>query len=254
MNQKLIKIVNLLPELLGTYGDQGNVATLSWRLSKRGIANEVINASAYEKLPNDGDFYFLGGGEDDAQVAAVELLRKQGTLTNALQNGAQIFAVCAGFQLLGTSFPASGNRTIEGLSLLPVITEPANPRSVGELLTESTISGTLNGDLTGYLTGFENHAGQTRFVEKLQPLGTVVKGIGNHAKEACDGAVTEQIIATYMHGPALVRNPKLADYLLSRKLGELEPIRNLIEDPNAKNSEDQIFNELHDSCVARALK
>lgn len=254
MNQKLIKIVNLLPELLGTYGDRGNVATLSWRLSKRGIANEVINASAYEKLPNDGDFYFLGGGEDDAQVAAVELLRKQGTLTNALQNGAQIFAVCAGFQLLGTSFPASGNRTIEGLSLLPMITEPANPRSVGELLTESTISGTLNGDLTGYLTGFENHAGQTLFVEKLQPLGTVVKGIGNHAKEACDGAVTEQIIATYMHGPALVRNPKLADYILSRKLGELEPIRNLIEDPNAKNSEDQIFNELHDSCVARALK
>ena len=254
MNQKLIKIVNLLPELLRTYGDRGNVATLSWRLSKRGIANEVINASAYEQLPNDGDFYFLGGGEDDAQVAAVELLRKQGTLTNALQNGAQIFAVCAGFQLLGTSFPASGNRTIEGLSLLPVITEPANPRSVGELLTESTITGTLNGDLTGYLTGFENHAGQTRFVEKLQPLGTVVKGIGNHAKEACDGAVTEQIIATYMHGPALARNPKLADYLLSRKLGELEPIRNLIEDPNAKNSEDQIFNELHDSCVARALK
>lgn len=254
MNQKLIKIVNLLPELLGTYGDRGNVATFSWRLSKRGIANEVINATAYEKLPNDGDFYFLGGGEDDAQVAAVELLRKQGTLTNALQNGAQIFAVCAGFQLLGTSFPASGNRTIEGLSLLPMITEPANPRSVGELLTESTITGTLNGDLTGYLTGFENHAGQTLFVEKLQPLGTVVKGIGNHAKEACDGAVTEQIIATYMHGPALVRNPKLADYILSRKLGELEPIRNLIEDPNAKNSEDQIFNELHDSCVARALK
>jgi CobQ-like glutamine amidotransferase family enzyme len=258
MNQKLIKIVNLLPELLETYGDRGNVATLSWRLSKRGIANEVINASAYEQLPNDGDFYFLGGGEDDAQVAAVELLRKQGTLTNALQNGAQIFAVCAGFQLLGTSFPASGNRTIEGLSLLPVITEPATSRSVGELLTDSTITESLNGSATsfviGKLTGFENHAGQTRFVEKLQPLGTVVKGIGNHIKEASDGAVTEQIIATYMHGPALVRNPKLADYLLSRKLGELEPIRNLIEDPNAKNSEDQIFNELHDSCVARALK
>lgn len=262
MNQKLIKIVNLLPELLGTYGDQGNVATLSWRLSKRGIANEVINASAYEQLPNDGDFYLLGGGEDDAQVAAVELLRKQGTLNNALQNGAQIFAVCAGFQLLGTSFPASGNRTIVGLSLLPVITEPATPRSVGELLTDSTITsastGSLIGSVTGVeigkLTGFENHAGQTRFVEKLQPLGTVIKGVGNHVKEACDGAVTDQIIATYMHGPALVRNPKLADYFLSRKLGALEPIGNPIGEPNSKNSEDRIFTELHDSCVARAAQ
>ena len=33
----MIKIINLLPELLGTYGDQGNVATLSWRLTQRGI-------------------------------------------------------------------------------------------------------------------------------------------------------------------------------------------------------------------------
>ena len=47
---KPIKIVNLLPELLGTYGDQGNVATLSWRLNQRGIKNELINtASSHNK-------------------------------------------------------------------------------------------------------------------------------------------------------------------------------------------------------------
>ena len=40
----MIKIINLLPELLSTYGDQGNVATLSWRLSQRGIDNEIIQA------------------------------------------------------------------------------------------------------------------------------------------------------------------------------------------------------------------
>lgn len=239
VRKKPIKIINLLPELLGTYGDQGNVATLSWRLSQRGIANELIHASAYEKLPTDGDFYFLGGGEDDAQVAAVELLRKSKVLNGAIKNGAQIFAVCAGFQLLGQSFPASGNRVIEGLGLLPIITEAATPRSVGELLLDSTIG-------LGKLTGFENHSGQTRFVEKLQPLGTVIRGVGNHLKEACDGVVTDQIIATYMHGPALVRNPKLADYLLSRKLGHLAPVANQLSD--------RVFTELHDSCVARASK
>lgn len=232
---KPIKIVNLLPELLGTYGDQGNVATLAWRLMQRGVENTVINASAYEALPSDGDFYFLGGGEDDAQVAAVELLRRSNVLTTALANGAQLFAVCAGFQLLGASFPASGGRTVAGLELLPIITESATPRSVGELLGQSTIG-------IGELTGFENHAGQSRFIDKLQPLSTLQRGIGNHATEACDGAVTDQIIATYMHGPALVRNPKLADYLLSRKLGQLAPIG------------DQIFTQLHEACVARAAK
>lgn len=235
MSQKLIKIVYLLPELLGTYGDQGNVKTVSWRLTQRGIANEIVNASAYGSIPVDGDFYFLGGGEDDAQVAAVEILRKENVLESALANGAQLFAVCAGFQLLGITFPASGGRTIEGLGLLPIITESATPRSVGELLMDST-----NG--IGKLTGFENHSGQTRFEEKLQPLGIVKKGIGNHVSESCDGAVTDQIIATYMHGPALVRNPKLADYFLTRKLGELAVI------------EDLVFTELHGSCVARASK
>ena len=235
MSQPKIKIVNLLPELLGTYGDQGNVAALSWRLSQRGIENEIINASAYEKLPADGDFYFLGGGEDDAQVAAVELLRSDNILQAALNNGAHVFAVCAGFQLLGNSFPASGDRTVTGLGILPITTMPASPRSVGELLIDSTIG-------IGTLTGFENHSGQTKFEDKLQPLGIVKKGIGNHATEASDGAVTSQIIATYMHGPALVRNPQLADYFLSRKLGELAPIN------------DQVFTELHDSCVARASK
>lgn len=234
----MIKIINLLPELLGTYGDQGNVASLSWRLKERGIANEVVHASAYGALPTDGDFYFLGGGEDGAQVAAVDLLRRQNTLEKALENGAHIFAVCAGFQLLGNAFPASGGRLVEGLGILPIITEPAAPRSVGELLLDSTIG-------IGKLSGFENHSGQTKFLEKLQPLGIVEKGIGNHSSEASDGVITNQIMATYMHGPALVRNPKLADYFLSRKLGTLNEI---------SESVDFVFTELHDSCVARASK
>ena len=234
----MIKIINLLPELLGTYGDQGNAETLAWRLNQRGITNQVIHASAHAEIPADGDFYLLGGGEDDAQIAAVELLRKNNVLQSALANGAQIFAVCAGFQLLGQSFPASGGRIIEGLGLLPVVTESANPRSVGELLMDSTLG-------IGALTGFENHAGQSKFVDKLQPLGIVKQGIGNHLSESCDGAITDQIIATYMHGPALVRNPKLADLFLSRKLGAL---------PEISDEKDSVFTELHASCVARASK
>jgi adenosylcobyric acid synthase len=42
--------------------------------------------------------------------------------------------------------------------------------------------------------------------------------------KAIEGAVQGSVIATYMHGPVLARNPQLADYLLSRVLGELEPL------------------------------
>lgn len=229
----MIKIINLLPELLGTYGDQGNVAVLSWRLRARGIENQIINATARTEIPTNGDFYFLGGGEDDAQVAAVDILRG-GALQAALDNGAQIFAVCAGFQLLGESFPASNNRIIPGLNLLPIKTESATPRSVGELLGESTLP-------IGVLSGFENHSGQTKFTDRLQPLSIVQFGIGNHISEKCDGVVTDQIIATYMHGPALVRNPALADYLLNRHAGLAGKLNEI---------DDEVFKKLHAERVA----
>jgi lipid II isoglutaminyl synthase (glutamine-hydrolysing) len=33
------------------------------------------------------------------------------------------------------------------------------------------------------------------------------------------------VVATYMHGPCLARNPELADLLLSKVVGELAPLR-----------------------------
>ena len=42
---------------------------------------------------------------------------------------------------------------------------------------------------------------------------------------AIDGAVQGSIIATYLHGPVLARNPQLADLLLERACGhKLEPL------------------------------
>ena len=221
-----LTIVHLLPELLGTYGDRGNVDILSWRLRQRDIAHEVLTIVVNDTVPTTADIYVLGGGEDDAQIAASEILKRNNGIKKALESGAHIFAVCAGFQILGTIFPASGGRIIPGLGLIAVETIAASERSVGELISKPTIP-------IATLTGFENHGGQSRFLEELQPLGHVRHGIGNGTGSHVEGLVTDQIIATYMHGPALVRNPELADYVLSRKFGALAPLTA------------PIFNELH---------
>lgn len=226
-------IVHLLPELLGTYGDRGNVEILSWRLKEREIAHQVLTVGVGDAIPTSADLYLLGGGEDDAQIAALEILGKKNSLQRALENGAHIFAVCAGFQILGTRFPASGDRTITGLGLVGVETVSAKHRSVGELLSRPTVPIEM-------LTGFENHGGQTRFLDELQPLGHVISGIGNGQGSNVDGLITHQIVATYMHGPAFARNPELADWILSRKIGRLP----LISAP--------IFNQLHDERISKA--
>ena len=225
-------IVHLLPELLGTYGDRGNVEILSWRLKAREVPHEVVSIGVGDSIPTSADLYLIGGGEDDAQIAALEILGKKDSLRIALREGAHFFAVCAGFQILGTQFPASGDRIVQGLGLVGIETVSAKHRSVGEILSRPTVPIEM-------LTGFENHGGQTRFLDELQPLGHVLSGIGNGQGSNVDGLVTSQIVATYMHGPALARNPELADWILSRKLGVLPSLSA------------PIFNQLHDERVSK---
>jgi CobQ-like glutamine amidotransferase family enzyme len=74
------------------------------------------------------------------------------------------------------------------------------------------------------LTGFENHRGGTVLGSAAQPLARVISGAGNRAGDGVDGAVQGSVIATYLHGPCLARNPELADFLLARVVGELAPL------------------------------
>jgi CobQ-like glutamine amidotransferase family enzyme len=77
-------------------------------------------------------------------------------------------------------------------------------------------------DLPGVptLTGFENHRGTATLGPAARPLGQLVSGIGNGDRRH-EGIVQGNIIATYLHGPVLVRNPALADLLLTRAVGQL---------------------------------
>jgi CobQ-like glutamine amidotransferase family enzyme len=74
------------------------------------------------------------------------------------------------------------------------------------------------------LTGFENHRGGTVLGPAASPLGAVAKGAGNRAGDGFDGVVQGSVVATYMHGPCLARNPELADLLLSKVVGELAAV------------------------------
>jgi CobQ-like glutamine amidotransferase family enzyme len=53
-----------------------------------------------------------------------------------------------------------------------------------------------------------------------RPLARVVSGVGN-GEDQVEGAQQGRVLATYLHGPVLVRNPQLADHLLSRIVGGL---------------------------------
>lgn len=216
-----MKIVALYQSLLGIYGDRGNVTVLAQRLRWRKLPVEVVQVEPGDAVPSDGDLYVLGGGEDKAQISALQELRRTSAFSDAVAGGAHVFAVCAGYQILGTSFTIGDDDTItEGLGMLDVVTRRGPRRAVGEILTEWT----RPDGSTSLITGFENHGGYTELGPDARPLARVLHGIGN-ANTGIEGAQQDRIIGTYPHGPVLARNPDLADHLLTTVLQtELEPL------------------------------
>lgn len=223
MTTGAVRIALVLPDLLGTYGDRGNVLVLEQRLRWRGISSETVTVlSSSDLVPDSCDLYLLGGGEDVAQTAAVGFLNRGRGLQRAVERGSPVLAICGGLQVLGTTFTTGDGVRQDGLGLVDAATEPGSGRAIGEVTTECTI------DEVGVLTGFENHLGRTRLGGAARPLGHLVRGIGN-GDGAGEGVVNGHVICTYLHGPVLARNPRLADLLLEWALGE--PLTALPEPP-----------------------
>lgn len=216
-----VEVVLIYQSLLGLYGDRGNATVLLKRLAWRGYEPVLTIVEPGDPLPDTGHIYLLGGGEDAAQVAAVRALRADGGLHRAVDRGAAVLAVCAGYQIVGKSFTVGyQDEVISGLGLLDVTTTRGPVRAVGEIISR------WNGrhGKGQWLTGFENHGGYTRLGPGVKPLATVEIGIGN-CDDGTEGAVAGTVIGTYPHGPILARNPALADHLLELALGhELPPL------------------------------
>ena len=241
MNRAL-RICVVYPDLLGTYGDGGNGVILARRAQWRGDEVDLVQAPSDAPLP-EADLYCLGGGEDGPQVRAARSLIDDGTLARRVAGGAVVLAVCAGYQIVGTTFPGADGVPHEGVGLLEVATtKGTDARAVGEVVAEVVAESGLASLPT--LTGFENHGGRTALdggafgdgsgaaaagpAGPTVPLARVITGVGNGDGSGREGAVCGRVVGTYLHGPLLARNPALADLLLAWALGvevgELPPL------------------------------
>ena len=212
-----ICIVDVLPSLLGTYGDAGNRAALEYRSRARGHDVDVVVVQPGDAVPALGDIYLLGGGEDRAQILAASLLRDDGGLADGLARGAAVLGICAGLQLLGEWFTDEDGSRVEGLGLLDARSSRLPQRAVGNAWLEPSANG-----LVSAVVGFENHRGGSERGPGVPALGRVVTGVGNG--DGSDGVLTAGLVGSYLHGPLLALNPEVVDLLLARVLGPLTPL------------------------------
>lgn len=219
-------------DLMDLYGDKGNAEVLRRRAEKRGIEVQLDTCTiGEEKNIDEYDLFFLGGGADKEQnLIFADLLQRKQSIQIAMDHKTAFLLICGGYQLFGQYYKDQDGNVIEGLKFFDYYTVAGNrdERCIGNIAVETTMDGK-----TFKAVGFENHGGQTKNVST--PFAKVLSGHGNEMHSGYEGFMNEQVLATYMHGPLLPKNPDIADAILKRALKKrysevtLEPLDDTIE-------------------------
>jgi lipid II isoglutaminyl synthase (glutamine-hydrolysing) len=253
----------LYPEIMGGYGDRGNLAAVLRRCGWRGIATEVLELRLGDPVhPAEADLFLIGtGGEFHQRLIAADLADRKGPgLCEAVAEGAALLAVGAGYELLGRFYQPSRGVELPGARLfdtwsiqqgpdltsaLCTIAEARAGRAIGDLAVRwdgAAPEGSPSGAARGaglppggeLLIGFENHSARTYLGPAARPLGAVVVGQGNNG-DGHEGVRLGNAIGTYLRGPCLPRNPVLTDFLIRAALrrrhagAELAPLPDELE-------------------------
>lgn len=238
-NSDCLKILYLYPDMLELYGDYGNIQVLKYRIESRGYKAIIDRYSIGDATPNfnDYDIVFAGGGADNEQsILANDLIKYKDNIKEAVNNGVFFLLICGAYQLFGKYYKGVEGNIIPGLEVFDYYTV-ANPdrkkRCIGNIVIDANLSSS-NDIIKTKVIGFENHGGQTFDISAS--FGNVLFGNGNKFGDSEEGFFQNNVIATYLHGPLLSKNPELCDYIikycLDRRYNEnviLEPLNDEFE-------------------------
>jgi hypothetical protein len=142
----------LYPDIMSAYGDRGNIAAIMRRCGWRGIVTEIHELRVGDPVhPDDVDIFVIGnGGESHQRLIATDLVDVKGmAIREAVEQGAALFAVGAGYELLGRFYQPSRGVELPGAGLFDAwtiqhgaglgaasrtITEARADRAIGDLL------------------------------------------------------------------------------------------------------------------------
>jgi CobQ-like glutamine amidotransferase family enzyme len=220
---KALTLVHLYPREMNIYGDTGNVMVLRKRLQWRGLPVNVVPVSVGDPMPTDVDIMLGGGGQDAAQGEIGQDFASRGPDLRAMaDDGVVMLTICGSYQMLGHEFVTQEGVRIAGVGVLDMTTHGQAERLIGNNYVDTPDAGRL--------VGYENHSGLTTLGPGARPLGSTQSGRGNNGRDGTEGAVRDNVIGTYLHGPVLAKSPRFADDLLQRAYArrseqvDLEPI------------------------------
>lgn len=202
-----IKILHLYYDFMNLYGEYANTLALRDKLISMGEDCEIEKKTFGDDIIlSDYDFIYIGSGTERNQKIVLEDMRPRAEeLKKYVEAGKPVLMTGNSFEILGKSIIDAAGKKYEGLNLFDFeVTEQNKRRDTADCVFTADF-------IEGDLVGFVNKCSEIRGVG--ESLFTVKEGLANAEGEKGEGVRLNNLFGTHLIGPALMRNPKLCEYM-----------------------------------------
>lgn len=200
-----IKIIHFYPDLMSLYGSYANLSVLKRRLEQMGNTVTVTPVLPGQEADlNSADFLYMGAGTEHAQKAALADFARYGEAVKAAaESGVTMLFAGTAMELLGKSITDDTGKVYDGIGLADFTSVQGNKRFVEDVYGHTDL-------YPDAVVGFMNKCSTISGVET--PLLTEVSlGFGNEGEKAPEGFHRNNVFASQLTGPLLVKNPRILD-------------------------------------------
>ena len=204
-----IKTIHFYPDLMSLYGSYANVSVLKRRLEQMGNSVTVTPVLPGQETDLGGaDFLCMGAGTEHAQKAALADFARYGEAVKSLAaSGVTMLFAGTAMELLGKSITDADGIVCDGIGLADFTVVQGTRRFVEDVYGHTDL-------YPDAVVGFMNKCSIISGVET--PLLTELSlGYGNNGKKTPEGFHWNNVFASQLTGPLLVKNPRMLDAVVA---------------------------------------
>lgn len=204
-----LRILHFYPDLMSLYGSYANVSVLKRRLEALGHSVTVERVAPGDDAdPSNADFLFMGAGTERAQKAALaDFARFSQPVKDAAAAGVAMLFAGTAMELLGASITAADGTVYPGIGLADFTARQGKQRFVEDVLGETDL-------YPDPVVGFLNTCTVLESV-KTPLLRSLSLGCENSGKLTPEGFHQNNVFASALTGPLLVKNPRMLDAVVN---------------------------------------
>jgi len=235
-----IKILHLFYDLLNLYGEYGNISILASRLKDQGVKVIIDKKTINDQYSfNDYDFVYIGSGTENKLLIALEdMKRHKDDFKSYIDSNKVALLTGNSIEMLGKEIIDNENR-IEGLNVFDFVVKKLEDRKTSDVILKSTL---FSEDTVGFINK------QANIENNNNHLFNVSFGIGDNDDNTYEGVCKNNLIATYVIGPLLIRNPHILKYIVEKIIKNKDESFNIkeIDYLNEKEGYELVLRELQE--------